>query len=96
MFYNFEPNFNKKFLWENVFLNFGQVTFSRNENSFFGRHFETNHFLTVVFADIWLFWVYTYNIKFGADFVPKFLWKSTENEWLQVDPLPLCTNGSEK
>ena len=26
----------------------------RNENSFFGRHFETQHFLNVLVADLWL------------------------------------------
>ena len=63
MFFNFEPNFIEKFLWKSGFSNFGHVTFLRNENSFFGRHFETKHFLIVLFADIWLFWVHTHMVQ---------------------------------
>ena len=60
MFSYFEPHFIEKFLWESGFSQI-LVTwlYLQNENSFFGRHFETEHFLNVLFADLWLFWVYT-------------------------------------
>ena len=79
----FEPHFIEKFHWKRCFSNFGHVTISRNENSLFGRHFEMQHFLNVLFADLWLFEVYTdmvqvsYRNSNGK--VPK-------NEWVQVEP----------
>ena len=36
--------------------------FSRNDNSFFGHHFETKHFSIVLFADIWLLLMYTHTV----------------------------------
>ena len=48
------------------------------ENSIFGRHFETEHFLNVLFADLGLL---SYVYRYGASFVLKFLWKSTP-KWL--------------
>ena len=62
--------------------------FSRNENSFFGRHFETKHFLIVLFADIWLFWVYSTVYTYGASFVPKFLQESAP-KWMGPSGPPL-------
>ena len=55
MFSHFEPDFIKKIHWESSFSNFGHVTISRNDHSFFGRHFETQQFCNVRFADLWLF-----------------------------------------
>ena len=55
---------------------------SRNENLFFGPNFETKHFLIVLFADIWLFWVYTLmEVSYRNSY-----WKVLKNEWVQVDP----------
>ena len=70
MFFNFEPNFIEKFLWESGFPNFGHVTFLQNDNSFFGRLFETKHFLIVLFSDIWLFWVCTHmvHVSYGNSY----------------------------
>ena len=74
MFFNFEPNFIEKFLWESVFSNFGHVTFFA-KRKIFDRHFETKHFMIVLFADNYMviLGIYTY----GASFVPKFLRKCT-------------------
>ena len=66
--------------------------FSRNENSFFGRHFETQHFFNVLFADLWLFQVYTYMVQVSYR---NSYGKVPKNEWVQVDPPPLCTNEGE-
>ena len=65
--------------------------FSRNENSFFGRHFETQHFLNVGCFLMFFLLIYgcfkcihrpmvqvSYRNSYGK--VPK-------NEWVQVDPL---------
>ena len=73
MFFNFEANFVEKFLWESGFSNFGHVTqvFSRSQNPFFGRHFETVQrfilfilfiylFIYLFIAGIWLLLVYVY------------------------------------
>ena len=51
MFSYFEPNFIGKVAFQIL------VTwlFSRNENSFFGGHFETQHFFNDFFADLWFF-----------------------------------------
>ena len=70
MFSYFEPNFINKLLWESVFSNFGHVIFSGNENLFFGRQFETEHFLNVLFADLM---VVLGVDRYGASFAPKFL-----------------------
>ena len=87
MFLNFEPNFKEKFLWESGFSNFGHLTFfSRKENSIFGQHFETKHFLIVLFADVWLFWVYTHMVQI---FVLKFLRESTQKWMGPSGPPPL-------
>ena len=54
MFFYFQPNFVEKLLWENGFSNFGHVTIFAKQKFIFDRHFETKHFLSVLFADIWL------------------------------------------
>ena len=87
MFFNFEQNFIEQFLRESGLSNFGHVNFSRNENSFFGRQFDTKHFLNFLidlFADnMVVLGAYTY----GASFLPKLWRKNTKkNEWVQVDP----------
>ena len=55
MFSYFEPNFIEKFHWDFFSKFWSRDCFRENENSFFGRHFETQHFLNVLFADLWLF-----------------------------------------
>ena len=59
MFSYFEPHFVEKFHWESVYLfffsNFGHVTIFAKGKFIFGRHFKTEHFLNVRFADLWLF-----------------------------------------
>ena len=37
------------------FLKLVTWLFSQNDNSLFNHHFETQHFLNVLFADVWLF-----------------------------------------
>ena len=53
MFSYFELNFIEKFHWESGFSNFGHVTiFMKQKLGFFCCHFETKHFLNVLFADL--------------------------------------------
>ena len=87
MFFDFDPKFIEKFLWESGFSNFGHVTVF----SFFGRHFETKNFVIVLFADIWLFWVYTHMVQVS--------YRNSYGRYSKMDGskwTPLCTNGSEK
>ena len=67
LFSYFEPNLIEKFLWDSWFFFF-------NFFSFFDRYFETEHFLNVLFADLWLFLVYTDMVQVSYQ---KFLRKST-------------------
>ena len=54
----------KKFLWESGFPIFDHVTFFFAKRQFvFGRHFQTKHFLIVLFSDILLFSVYTHMVQ---------------------------------
>ena len=56
MFINFEPNFIEKFLWQSGLSKFLSRDFFRETTIrffFFGRHFETKHFLIVLFAYIY-------------------------------------------
>ena len=53
MFSYFELNFIEKFSWESGFSNLRQM--KMKQICFFGGHFETQHFLNVLFADLWLF-----------------------------------------
>ena len=94
MFSYFEPNYIEKaigkvfvfflFVCCFFFSNLGYVIIFAKRKFVFGRHFETQHFLNVIFADLWLFYVYTgivqvsYRNSYGK--VPK-------NGWVQVDPL---------
>ena len=95
MFLNFEPNLIEKFLWKSIFFFFkfwSHDFFSQNENLFFGCHFETKHILIILFfADIRLFWVYTYGVSFAAKFYGKVL----KNEWVHLD-LPPCAKTGVK
>ena len=59
--------------------------FLRNKNSFIGSHFEMKHF----FCSFCWYMVILVSNKNSYGEVLK-------NEWVQVDPPPLCTNGSEK
>ena len=79
MFFNFEPNVIEKYLWESGFSNFGYVTFSQNKNLCFGCHFETKHFWCFFFF-CWYIVVLGLN-TYGASFVRKFLWESSQ-KWL--------------
>ena len=83
MFFNFEPNFIEKFLWESGFSNFGHVTIFAKRKFVFGRHFETKHFLIVLFADICFFLVYTHMVQVSYR---NSYGKVPKNEWVQVDP----------
>ena len=67
------------------FSRIGHLTFSRNENSFFDRHFETEPFLIVRFADIWLFFVYAHMVQVSYQ---NSYGKTLKNVWVQVAPPP--------
>ena len=84
MFFNFEANLIDYSFGKVVFQILVTWLFSRNENSFFGLHFETKHFLIVLFADIWLFWVYTHMVQVSYR---NSYGKVLKNGWVQVDPL---------
>ena len=96
--YSCSPTLNqislKNFIGKVFFSNFGHVTSLQNENSFFGHHFETQHFLMFFlliydcFRCIQIWWEFRTEILTG-----KYL---KMVGWVQVDPPPLCTNGSEK
>ena len=85
-----------KFYWKiplgKSFSNFGRETFFTKRKFVFGFHFKTKHFLIVLFADIWLFWVYTHMVQVLYQNSYR---KVLKNEWVQVPP-SLCTNGSKK
>ena len=55
MFSYFEPNFIENFIGKMVFQILVTWLFSRKENSFFGRLFEMEEVLNVLFADLLLF-----------------------------------------
>ena len=75
--YSCSPTLNqislKNFIGKVAFQILVTWLFSRNENSFFGGHFETQHFL-MVFLLIYDFFLGVY--KYGVSFVPKFLQES--------------------
>ena len=50
----FEPNLLKNSIGKVVFQILVMWLFSRNKSLFFGHHSETQHFLNVFFADLWL------------------------------------------
>ena len=79
MFFNLEPNFIKKLLRESGFSNFGHMIFLAKRKLFY---FETKHFLIVLFADIWLFLVYTHMLQISYR---NSYGKVLKNEWVQVD-----------
>ena len=52
--------FIEKFHWESGFIKFrSRDYFRKTKIRFFGRYFETEHFLNVLCADLWSFYVYT-------------------------------------
>ena len=88
MFFNFEPNFIQKFLRESVFFFkfWSRDFFHEAKNFFFGLHFKTKHFLIVLFADIWLFWVYAHMVQVSCR---NFL-REIAQKWMgSSGPLPL-------
>ena len=91
MFLNFEPNFIENILGKVVFqiLVTWYDLFCETKNLFYGCHFKTKLFLIVLFADIWLFSVYTH---YGASFVPKFLRKSPQ-KWMGPSGPPCAQMG---
>ena len=92
MFFNFQPNFIEKFLRENVFSNFGHVTFFAKQKFVFWPPFWTETFFDlsfcwymVVVLGVYIMVQVSYQNSYG---------KVLKNEWV-LDP-SLCTNGSEK
>ena len=74
-------------------LCFGQViNFLKQTFRFSDANFETEHFLNVLFAYIWLVFG---EYKQSAGFIPKFLREGTQ-KWFRASGLPLCTNESKK
>ena len=71
-------------LYFNLF--YCHVTFSRNENSFFGCHFETKLFLIIRFGGCIHTWC-----KFRTEIPTDKYSKMNGSKWT-----PLCTNGTEK
>ena len=59
MFSYFAPNFIEKIHCKSGFSNFGHVTIFAKWKFIFGRQFEPEHLLNVLFADLWLFQLYT-------------------------------------
>ena len=59
----------------------------------FGRDFETEHFLNVLFADLWLFQGYTDIVHV---LYQNFCGKVLKNRWVQVDPPPLVPKREYK
>ena len=93
MFYNFEPNFIGKFLWESGFSNFGHVTFIPKRKFVFWPPFWNKSFFDRSFCwYVVVLGVYTY----GASFVPKFLWESTQKWMGPSGPLPPCAQTGLK
>ena len=45
-----------------VFQIFVEIEMTRNENRFFGRHFETVQYFFIFFAGIWLYLVYVFMV----------------------------------
>ena len=92
MFFNFEPTFIEKFLWESGFSNFGHVTiFAKQKFVFWSPFWNETYFDRSFCWYMVVLGVYTY----GSSFVPKFLRESTW-KWMGPSGPQLCTNGSEK
>ena len=90
MFFNFEPNFIEKFLWESGFFKFwSHDCFRETKIRFLAAILKRKHVLIVLFADIWLFRVYTHMVQVSYQ---NSYGKVLKNGWVQVDP-SLYTNG---
>ena len=74
-----------------VVFKFSSSDYFRKIKNHFWPPFRNRAFLNVLFADLWLYWVYSdmvqilYRNCYGKVF---------KNVWVQVDPI--VTNGSEK
>ena len=80
--YSCSPTLNqislKNFIGKVAFQILVTWLFSQNENSFFGGHFETQHFLMFFFFFFFLL-IYDFFLgvyRYGVSFVPKFLQES--------------------
>ena len=91
-----QPNFieKKNPLGKWFFKIWSHDCFCKKEKLFFGPHF-TMLCVLILFSFLFWFMVVLGVYKYGASFVPKFLWESTQKRLSPSGPL-LCTNGSKE
>ena len=93
MFSYFEPNFNEKFHWENVFFKFWSCDYFRvTKIRFLAAILKPNIFFNVLFADLWLIRCIQIWCKFRTKIPTGKYLKMVGSKWMP----PLSTNGSEK